>query len=68
MNVVKITDQTTASQLEAYIGVMNYHAKRAQHIVGTAEFETDWDQCHRKINELLGDWEQRQVMVQSTPQ
>lgn len=52
---VVITDETTPDDLRECVTHLNYEAKRAPHIGGTADYPSNWDLWHARINAVLDE-------------
>lgn len=53
---VRITDDTTRTELADALAYVNHEAKRAPHVLGTAEYPSKWDQRHAMLDALLTDY------------
>ena len=54
---IRITDESTKSEIAEALGYANHTAKREMPVVGTPTAPTPWDQRHKLIDSLLYDWQ-----------
>ena len=57
--MVVITDESTAADIAEAITHVNHDAKRAPHVLGTADHPSRWDKRHELIDAMLTDWQAR---------
>lgn len=57
MTALRITDDTTRTDLLEAITNLSYSAARIPHVVGNATLRTPWDRQHERINALLDELE-----------
>lgn len=55
MDIVRITDDTTADELVEYVTNLNNFAKRQPHVIGDEIIPSAWDKAHRRMDGPLDD-------------
>jgi hypothetical protein len=52
---VVVTDETTVPELVECLVNLNDHARRAQHIIGTEDYPSEWDRRSARADAVLDE-------------